>query len=719
MKRINLLFIFFFFFLAITKGQNSNDYSPVVSKGLLPKEFSMSVATKYSLLETKNNSVGQNNLFLQQSNCEIEYLIHSQWVVYDSAMNHYLEKIADILLKDEPTFRQTLKFYLLKSPNVNSFSFYEGSIFISMGTFAYLQTEAELAFVVAREIAHVKAAHTFDRYIDVGNIREINKKKEVLYPIKEYDQYINLNLLKKCRYSSEDEQFADKKGLELLLKTAYKPNACIDMINHLELSDLPYQNIPFETAFLQANGIVFPQNYFLIPTVDTFKQHKIMIDSIPNPLNLKERIDLLKKEINLTSHHANEAFLVSQNRFDSLQIISRLELPQLFLHQGNYIKAFYFAYLLHNQYPNSLYVEKYIAKSLYGLETHFDKINYYPNVEGGIQQANAFLFHLNKKELYLLTLNYIWQLKQKNATDVEVNLLWKAISDSYIVQNDMSFHHSFDLHVQDTNAWSNELLKSCLAAEECKKVFEQKIVVETPKQLKKRIYHEVNGFQTHGDLAIKSEKALKLGIKKAMIVNPVYKKFNIRKEGEGLQLIGTEIAQKQWMESMYKTAKKAKIQIEVLETQNLKTDEIEKYNEINLLEEWLYEQINSEKTPFSGTQQAKVNELAKKYDTNYFVWMGVVDAAVPKDHKRSFGFIYNRGAYVLPQFWIPTIYQIIKPDNVTLLYVIVYDITTGKSQVIKKNIYYRKTSPLILDVQLYDTFLQMRKKANKKITSTK
>ena len=77
----------------------------------------------------------------------------------DAELEAYVEKIGQRLVahSDKPDLKFT--FTVLDAPGINAFATPGGFIYVNRGLLAYLNSEAELAGVLAHEIAHVTARH--------------------------------------------------------------------------------------------------------------------------------------------------------------------------------------------------------------------------------------------------------------------------------------------------------------------------------------------------------------------------------------------------------------------------------------------------------------------------------------------------------------------------------------------------------------------------------
>jgi putative metalloprotease len=81
----------------------------------------------------------------------------------DAAAIRRLEKLLGDLAVGRSGPGETITFHVLDSNEVNAFSHIGGHIFVSRGVFTLAQTDAELEFVIAHELAHLELGHAAAR----------------------------------------------------------------------------------------------------------------------------------------------------------------------------------------------------------------------------------------------------------------------------------------------------------------------------------------------------------------------------------------------------------------------------------------------------------------------------------------------------------------------------------------------------------------------------
>jgi len=90
---------------------------------------------------------------------EHQKLIDNIGIYDDPELDAYVRRVGERLLRDSDISKPTFSFTLLDSPDSNAFALPGGLIYVNRGLLAYLDTEAELAGVLAHEIGHITERH--------------------------------------------------------------------------------------------------------------------------------------------------------------------------------------------------------------------------------------------------------------------------------------------------------------------------------------------------------------------------------------------------------------------------------------------------------------------------------------------------------------------------------------------------------------------------------
>jgi predicted Zn-dependent protease len=156
--------------------------------------------------------------------------------VYDSTVAEYVNRLCQNLVRNSDA-KVPFTIKVLDSDEVNAFALPGGFMFVNTGLVLKAESEAELAGVLAHEIAHVAARHgtrqaTRGQLINYASIPLIFVGGWAGYAIRQAAQLaVPLGFLK---FSRGMETEADHLGLEYLYKTGYDPLAFVDFFERIE-----------------------------------------------------------------------------------------------------------------------------------------------------------------------------------------------------------------------------------------------------------------------------------------------------------------------------------------------------------------------------------------------------------------------------------------------------------------------------------------------------
>lgn len=157
-------------------------------------------------------------------------------VVDDPVIAEYVNRVGQNLVRNSDA-KVPFTIKVLDSQEVNAFALPGGFFFVNSGLVLKAETEAELAGVMAHEIAHVAARHgtrqaTRGQLVNIASIPLIFMGGWTGYAIRQAAGLaIPLGFL---TFSRAFESEADLLGLEYLYKTGYDPTAFVDFFEKIE-----------------------------------------------------------------------------------------------------------------------------------------------------------------------------------------------------------------------------------------------------------------------------------------------------------------------------------------------------------------------------------------------------------------------------------------------------------------------------------------------------
>lgn len=416
-------------YFSVNSQPKPDTYQPVKSTGLIPADMLIKSSQKYevekstiSKEESKKDRKSIESFYLS-TNFEIDKLLLSGLVSFNDPITQYLNKIVDVLLKNEPELRKRVRVYTMKSPVMNAFATNQGIIFVNLGLLARVKSEAELAFVLSHEIIHVEEKHSLNKYLKVQTIQ---RDKDLYKGLSLDDKLANVN-----HYSRELETEADEKGLKRYLDAGYSIDAIEASFTALSYSHTPFTDHEFDYKWLESNTFSFPQEFY---------RDKI---TTPRPLDdgdttsthpsIQQRKTSILTKIGDFNKEGRKNYLVSESEFNSVREFSQFEVCRMHLARQRYDLAIYEAQALLKTYPDNLYLQKVTLKALAAkayliydgiyVSEWEDYIN--NDLQGNAQRCYHLNLCLALKDEYMAAVatRYAWQLKQANPQDQEIGQL--------------------------------------------------------------------------------------------------------------------------------------------------------------------------------------------------------------------------------------------------------------------------------------------------------
>jgi hypothetical protein len=200
------------------------------------------------------------------------------------------------------------------------------------------------------------------------------------------------------------------------------------------------------------------------------------------------------------------------------------------------------------------------------------------------------------------------------------------------------------------------------------------------------------------------KKGLSLGIGKIVVVSPYFMRLEKRKDIQP-DYLRSESGEFNINRQLTDMAAKAGIEATLLDPESLAQDDAATFNDIRFLNEWYGQQVEHfdlSLTP--GYNQQIIDSIAGKYGTDYFLWTGVVSVKSPRTFTGQ-----DAAVSILLPVAIPFIAASkLKGDYFLLYYAILFDVKTGKRQVVKFEYFKRKDTNRFLRGHFYDTFSQIK-----------
>src|SRR5579864_251707 len=215
--------------------------------------------------------------------------------ITDPVITEYVNRVAQNLVRNSDA-RVPFTVKVIDSDVVNAFALPGGFFYVNTGVILHADEEAEIAGVMAHEIAHVCARHGTKQATksEIVNLASIPAMIFIPYTWAGYAIYQGMNFaipLTFLKFTRSDEREADYLGLQYMYKAGYDPNAFVAFFEKVESDE-------------KKEPGTIPKAFSTHP---------------PTP----ERIEATQKEI-ATILPARDEYIVTTSEFDSVK--HRLEM---------------------------------------------------------------------------------------------------------------------------------------------------------------------------------------------------------------------------------------------------------------------------------------------------------------------------------------------------------------------------------------------------------
>lgn len=197
-----------------------------------------------------NPATGQGNLVLMTERRELEIgheehakVLASMRVIQDERLNAYVNEVGQRVAHGSHRPDLEYTFTVIDSPEINAFALPGGFVYINRGLMLYLQSEDELAAVLAHEVGHITARHAIQQQARGRLGGAAATVGGVVAAVATGSGYIGSELAQigsiwaaagVSGFGRDNELEADSLGAEYLYNAGYNPRAMIDVLSVLK-----------------------------------------------------------------------------------------------------------------------------------------------------------------------------------------------------------------------------------------------------------------------------------------------------------------------------------------------------------------------------------------------------------------------------------------------------------------------------------------------------
>lgn len=314
---------------------------------------------------------------------EIQDLLGNARTTTALPIDTYLKKILSQVVVANPDL-QSLHLRVLLSRDwwPNAYSMGDGTLIINAGLLVYLQNEAELAFVLAHEIAHYYLDHgnkAILKYVATVNSDSVKKElkrlqKEDYRVNQQFESLLKTITLGSRRHSRENEAEADRYAFRFLRTSTFDKTgilSCLQMLDHVDDTALfqpagvesvfDFPNYPFRKKWVQQQSVLFGamQNDDASPLSARER------DSLKTHPNCSQRIAALRDSV--AQLPGGSLFSVDEQFFRQLKQDCFVELTEDLFRRKDIGRNLYYSILLLQQ-------EVYAPFAMYSIARDLNKL---------------------------------------------------------------------------------------------------------------------------------------------------------------------------------------------------------------------------------------------------------------------------------------------------------------------------------------------------------
>ncbi len=257
-------------------------FEPLRSVGELSTDFTEPAAVRYRGKSESNREYARRERrsrdnFALQTSVFLNRLHRSGQVLTGDWVTELVRRVGEEVLAAAPKAPTDVRFYVLPSAEVNAFATTDHVIYVTMGLLARLESEAQLAFILAHEVGHVELGHSLELYLEGERIAQEQRSASLFGGSGGLDGF-----LAKQRYSRELEMRADSYAHGVFAKTGYSGADALGVFELLKMGFLPFALHDLTAADLEAPHTAFPEAWIL-DSVSTIVADTIDEESSSHP----------------------------------------------------------------------------------------------------------------------------------------------------------------------------------------------------------------------------------------------------------------------------------------------------------------------------------------------------------------------------------------------------------------------------------------------------
>lgn len=180
-------------------------------------------------------------------------ILRSGVLIQNARLARYLSNVGGRLLAAGPRVPFEFRFLLLRSNAVNAFATPGGYVYVNLGLVSLAENEAQLASVLAHEIAHVNSRHIASMIEKSQKVNAATLAAVIAGALLGGGGDLSAAMasfsiaagsMMQLKYSREHEEESDRIGLATLSAAGYSTGAALDFLRNMRKNEYFSSNLP-------------------------------------------------------------------------------------------------------------------------------------------------------------------------------------------------------------------------------------------------------------------------------------------------------------------------------------------------------------------------------------------------------------------------------------------------------------------------------------------
>jgi len=336
------------------------------------KVFQNSDLSKYVFdLEKKARTLAKNQDVLEK---DVAYKLYSNALMRISGMinsgdfyindeiSEYLEGIIQKIDPDNNPETGIYRVLLSRSSIPNAFCVIDGTVIVNIGLIGLMESESQLAGVLAHEICHFKKNHSL---LQVKASNESKKSGRRSYTT----QYLSM------KYSRESEYEADAGGLNLVAASPFNANEyskALELVTGEGQDSTGFDVLKFfkTDAFKLDTSIVSAKEVKRVLRKSSKKENKTLLSGNDDMFESHpegQKRQLAASEILSSINYVAPTTALNSDVFLRFQRLARFEMVKNDYYRADYLQGFYNSLRLSELYPSDAFAKNMVVSNLFWL----------------------------------------------------------------------------------------------------------------------------------------------------------------------------------------------------------------------------------------------------------------------------------------------------------------------------------------------------------------